>query len=127
MQEKKVLFLISMVFIIGISRISFAMVCNDSAAHSEHLQVAQASGMDHDHEMATKADSSPSESVNVGNKICPVSGEVIGEETKATYEYNGKVYNFCCEGCIGKFKANPAKYIKIIEEEKSNSQSITNK
>jgi len=57
---------------------------------------------------------------NVGNKICPVSGEKIEEKIKATYEYNGKVYNFCCASCIEEFKENPAKYIKIIEEEKNN-------
>ncbi|MFH1458047.1 MAG: YHS domain-containing protein [Candidatus Omnitrophota bacterium] len=52
-----------------------------------------------------------------GNKICPVSGEEINEETKATYEYQGKVYNFCCAGCLEEFKKDPEKYIKKVEEE----------
>ncbi|MBU0548251.1 MAG: YHS domain-containing protein [Candidatus Omnitrophica bacterium] len=64
---------------------------------------------------------------NVNNKICPVMGNPIVEDTKVTYEYEGKIYNFCCEGCIEEFKANPVKYIKIIEEEKNNSRPITNK
>lgn len=59
------------------------------------------------------------EAVNVGNKICPVSGEKINEKFKAVYEYQGKVYNFCCAGCIGKFKEDPEKYIKIVDEELS--------
>jgi len=64
-----------------------------------------------------------SEAVDVGNKICPVTGEKISEETKATYEYEGKIYNFCCPMCIGGFKKNPEKYIKKIEEEKLQGKS----
>jgi YHS domain-containing protein len=65
-----------------------------------------------------KASSEVVQPVNVGNKICPVSGDKINEETKATYEYQGKIYNFCCPMCIDEFKKDPEKYIKKIEEEK---------
>lgn len=61
--------------------------------------------------------SSKKSEVNVGNKICPVSGEKIDEKFKATYEYQGKVYNFCCPMCIDEFKKDPEKYIKKVEEE----------
>jgi hypothetical protein len=37
-----------------------------------------------------------SEVANVGNKICPVLNEKIVEKLKVTYEYQGKIYNFCC-------------------------------
>lgn len=57
------------------------------------------------------------EAVNVGNTICPVTGEKINEQTKATYEYNGKIYNFCCAMCIADFKNDPQKYISKVEEE----------
>lgn len=57
------------------------------------------------------------EAINVGNKICPVSGEKINEKLKATFEYEGKVYNFCCAMCINDFKKDPQKYIKKVEEE----------
>lgn len=60
-----------------------------------------------------------SEAIDVGNKICPVTGEKINEKTKATYEHDGKIYNFCCPMCIGTFKKDPDKYIKKIEEEKA--------
>lgn len=60
---------------------------------------------------------SVSKAVNVGNKVCPVTGEKIDDSSKATYEYKGKIYNFCCPMCIGEFKKNPEKYIKKIEEE----------
>lgn len=55
--------------------------------------------------------------VDAGNKICPVSGEKISENLKATYEYNGKIYNFCCTMCIDEFKKDPQKYVKKVEEE----------
>lgn len=57
--------------------------------------------------------------VDVGNKICPVSKHIIKEETKATYEYEGKIYNLCCAACIEEFKNDPGKYIKIIEEQEN--------
>jgi YHS domain-containing protein len=54
---------------------------------------------------------------DVGNKICPVSGETIDEATKATYEYNGTIYNLCCPMCIDGFKKDPDKYIAKVNEE----------
>ncbi|GEM_PF-2256234 len=58
--------------------------------------------------------------VEVGNKICPVSGEKI-EPSKmgdpVTYEYNGKIYNLCCGMCVKDFKKDPEKYSKIAEDE----------
>jgi YHS domain-containing protein len=54
---------------------------------------------------------------DVGNKICPVTGEKIDEKTKAIYEYEGKIYNFCCPMCIDAFKNDPQKYIEKVEEE----------
>ncbi|MDD5021993.1 MAG: YHS domain-containing protein [Endomicrobiaceae bacterium] len=56
--------------------------------------------------------------VDVGNTICPVTGNKIDESTKAKYEYEGKIYNFCCPMCINTFKSNPQKYIKKIENQK---------
>lgn len=58
-----------------------------------------------------------SEPINIGNKICPVSGEKIDEKLKSTYEYEGEIYNFCCAMCIDEFKKDPEKYIKKVEEE----------
>lgn len=65
-----------------------------------------------------------SKAVEVGNKICPVSGNPIpapgekgamGEAVK--YEYNGKIYNLCCSMCPEDFKKDPEKYSKIAEDE----------
>jgi len=68
---------------------------------------------------ASQAAQNKSEAVDVGNKICPVTGEKINEKTEGTYEYQGKIYNFCCPMCIDNFKKDPEKYIKKIEEEKA--------
>jgi len=56
---------------------------------------------------------------DVGNTICPVTNEKIDPKTKATYEYQGKIYNFCCPMCIDEFKKDPDKYIKKIKDKKT--------
>lgn len=63
--------------------------------------------------------------INVGNRICPVSGETIGENSMepATYEYEEKIYNFCCSSCIEEFKKDPKKYILKVEEELKNENN----
>jgi YHS domain-containing protein len=44
--------------------------------------------------------------------VDPVCGmEVKKSEAKATYEYKGKTYYFCMEGCKEKFVKEPAKYV----------------
>lgn len=57
---------------------------------------------------------------NVGNKLCPVSGNPVddgsmGEAVK--FVYNGKIYNLCCSMCAKDFKKNPEKYSAAAEKE----------
>ena len=48
--------------------------------------------------------------------VDPVCGMKIKKsEAKATYEYNGKTYYFCMEGCKEKFEKEPAKYVSADE------------
>lgn len=103
------------VLMFGVSRLSWAMICG---GHEGHKQIAQAGKSEH-HEATQEAAVQPLAEgvVDVGNKICPVSGEKIDEKMKATYEYEGKVYNFCCASCVNEFKKDPQKYIEKIEEE----------
>ena len=96
MFRKISLIVIASLFVFAMSELSFAMMCH---------------GTDAAKQAAVK------ESANVGNKICPVTGAKIDEKLKATYEYEGKIYNFCCSACIEEFKKDPEKYIKKIEEE----------
>ncbi len=107
MYRKILVTLSAVTFLLGVSKLSFAQ------AHTEHEPgITETS-------KATVSE----EAVNVGNKICPVSGENIKEKTKATYEYESKTYNFCCAGCVDDFKKDPQKYIKKIEEEKLQGKS----
>ena len=79
-------------------------------------------GMDHDQDASDQATEKASNSaeapIEVGNKICTVSKEKIGEMGEAVqYEYEGKLYSFCCPECIKDFKKDPEKYIKNVLEE----------
>ena len=57
--------------------------------------------------------------IEVGNKICPVSGEEIGKSGMAPHQvvYKGKVYHLCCSMCEEEFNKDPEKYSKIAEDE----------
>ena len=49
---------------------------------------------------------------------CPVSGEELGGMgDPVVYDHEGREIRFCCNGCVGKFKADPAKYIEKIDAE----------
>ena len=66
---------------------------------------------------------------NVGNKLCPVSGNPVDDGTMGEavkYVYNGKIYNLCCEMCMKDFKKDPEKYSKIAEDEVAKDQSNGN-
>lgn len=108
------------VFVFGMNKLSFAMMCGSEGEHSSQKHLAQANTKDeHGTTKTTKQKAGLSgEAVNVGNKICPVSAEKIGEEMDpVTYEYEGKIYNFCCAGCIDEFKKDPEKFINKVEQE----------
>jgi YHS domain-containing protein len=47
---------------------------------------------------------------------CPVSGEELGAMGEPIiYDHNGREIRFCCANCIGKFEAEPEKYISAID------------
>lgn len=54
-----------------------------------------------------------SESDTVVDPVCGM--EIKKSEAKATYEYKGKTYYFCMEGCKEKFVKEPAKYVSADE------------
>ena len=67
--------------------------------------------------------------VEVGNKICPISGEKIIEGKESKVEYNGKVYNLCCSMCEKDFKKDPEAAIKklsMMEQEKMEGKEEAN-
>ncbi len=70
---------------------------------------------------ATQVEQSLVQSIEVGNKHCPVTGREIGQMGPAfKYEYKGKIYNLCCGGCPRTFNTEPEKYSKIAEDEVKN-------
>lgn len=78
-----------------------------------YVSVAQTHGHSEDEKAA----------IEVGNEICPVSGEnveVMGGGIE--HIYGGKIYNLCCPNCVETFKEDPEKYIKALEEKKQHSK-----
>jgi|SRR5581483_1790838 len=61
----------------------------------------------------TSQPSAQSDVVDLGNTVCPVSGDKVGD-SKLTAVYDGKLYHFCCEDCPKEFKKDPAKYAKAV-------------
>ena len=66
------------------------------------------------------------EAINVGNKICPISGEKV-DEMGAPFqvEYEGKTYNLCCAMCAKDFNKDPEKYIQKINEQMMGAEDET--
>jgi YHS domain. len=57
--------------------------------------------------------------VKVNNTVCPVMGEKVDMNNPVTVEYDGKIYNLCCNACQAEFTKEPAKYIaKVGAQEK---------
>ncbi len=49
--------------------------------------------------------------------VCGMSIDPASAQYSTTY--NGTKYYFCCEDCLNKFKADPAKYLKAGETERT--------
>lgn len=115
------------VFGMVIASSSMAMMCGGmDSGHNSHQQIAQSISEQKHEAVSTSESVSQEAAINVGNKICPVSGEKIDEKIKTTYEYEGKVYNFCCPMCVADFKKDPEKYIKKVKEELQNKEKTEN-
>lgn len=114
MFKKMLLVVVAGLFVLGANELSLAMTCGE---HGQQAQPAQANSGRGQSVAGTNKENVLEKTVNAGNKVCPVTGEKIDEKTRATYEYEGKIYNFCCPVCIEDFKKDPQKYIRKIEEE----------
>ncbi len=57
---------------------------------------------------------------------CATTGKTMKKsEAKATYEYKGQTYYFCCDGCKEAFVNNPEKYTqKMMTEEHMHGEAI---
>ena len=99
---KKFVFVLAVVFCISV--INFAQDKTSSGLKDPH------------HSVETVKDTVKTISKEPWNKVCPVKGNAI-EDDSPTVEYNGKVYAFCCPGCDTKFAKNPEKYAKNLSED----------
>ncbi len=51
-------------------------------------------------------------------KTCIISGDKLGEMGEPyVYVYEGREIKFCCKNCVKDFKKDPAKYLKLIDEQ----------
>ena len=98
---KSTLFVLTLAATLSITGLAYAQSADETAAPADQAVMAEQPAP-----------------VNVGNKICPVSGQSVNTMGEpVTLEYNGKVYNLCCADCKGKFLAEAEKYSAIAEEE----------
>ncbi len=58
----------------------------------------------------------PTVDEDYNNEICPVMGNPINPDLSFVYEDN-KIF-LCCPCCEKKFRKNPKKYLRILEQEK---------
>jgi YHS domain-containing protein len=54
--------------------------------------------------------------VNAGNVICPIMGTAVTVDSPNKVEYQGKVYNLCCDGCKDMFLKDPEAALKKLAE-----------
>ena len=110
--------------VLGLVTILSLSYTNYVLAHEGH-EHKMSDGTMMDDDDIPKGQTDSTKAVEVGNKICPVSGDKIpapGEkgtmgDEPVKYEYNGKIYNLCCQMCVKDFKKNPEKYSKIADDE----------
>ena len=56
-----------------------------------------------------------SDIIDVGNKICPLTGENV--DGKTFYVYKGRRYGVCCPECGANFAQDPETYSMLAEKE----------
>lgn len=58
------------------------------------------------------------EVTDIKNKNCPVSGAPVGSMQAGSHIiYKGQKVGLCCDGCIGKFKEDPEKYLSAAKQQ----------
>ena len=107
--------------VLGLS--SGVVLAHEGMEHEKGMEVAdheKQSVMNKSTDMRVATDEDIKNLPNVGNKLCPVSGNPVddgsmGEAVK--YVYNGKIYNLCCQMCVKDFKKSPEKYSAVAQKE----------
>lgn len=59
---------------------------------------------------------------------CPVSGEKLGSMGKPiVIQHEGREVRLCCPGCVDKFKQDPAKYLKKLDDAEKSKKPADDK
>ena len=112
MKKRLSVFCCSIIFFVASAGMAFACGCGGSCLGQSAAQPGAKQCIQSQSSVGKQA-------INAGNTICPVMGDKIDENSKVTYEYEGKIYNFCCPMCPEIFKADPKKYSAIADKEVS--------
>ena len=84
--------------------------CGGSGHGGHEMSVAEEGHKGHGEATAPATGSYPLET-------CVVSGEKLGEMgDPVILQYEGREVRFCCNKCVKKFKQEPAKYLKKLDE-----------
>jgi YHS domain-containing protein len=84
------------------------------AAESAAPAVDEHAGHDHSAHDHSAHEAPAAAKELVAQKTCPVMGGAI--DKKVYVDHEGLRVYFCCDGCQGTFKKDPAKYLKKLEE-----------
>ena len=52
--------------------------------------------------------------VSAHNKVCPIMGSTVTDDSPVKVEYMGKIYNLCCGGCKEVFLKDPQAALKKL-------------
>ena len=67
------------------------------------------------HEAMQMGESAGAAAAAIAQKTCPVTGDPI--DPKVYIDYNERRVYFCCSACETTFKKDPAKYLKIVDDQ----------
>ena len=59
----------------------------------------------------------------ITQKFCPVTGDPIRKNVYV--DYKGRRIYFCDPACVGMFKQDPEKYLKILDEQEAKAQETS--
>lgn len=108
-------FLAIFVGITALAVVGYAWACGTKTSGGGCGGGAQASG-DHMMHQAAATETVTDSALAYPIDYCVVSGEKLGGMgDPVKYDYKGRTVMFCCNGCVKKFEAEPAKYIAALD------------
>ncbi len=93
--------------VVATALLAFTVGCGEEMKSEGHSGGAKMEGM------AGSVDTAAAE--KIAQKTCPVGKNKI--DPKVFVEHVGRKIYFCCPGCDKVFQQDPAKYVKLVDEE----------